>query len=99
MIFLIEKPASGESIKVVVYDSLEDLAQRVEWQDILEQSLRILDEEGNIYVWDDTKTNEWGIVYGYSLITNGTDTPLASKCKEKLNQLGHPGDFKIEVIV
>jgi hypothetical protein len=77
-------------IEVVIYDSLEDLAQRVEWQDILADSLKILDENGNVYVWDNSKRNEFGTIFDYSFKTNGTDLELINKCKDKFIQLGQP---------
>jgi GTP-sensing pleiotropic transcriptional regulator CodY len=96
MIFLTEKIRNRNRIEVFVYDSLEDLAQRVDWQDILDESLKILDEDGNLYVWDDSKRNEVGSVFSYSFKTNGTDFEFVKICKEKFNQLGQPDSFVIE---
>jgi len=65
----------------------------------LDESLKILDEEGNLYVWDDSKRNEAGSVFGYSFKTNGTDFEIVKICKEKFNQLGQPDSFVIETVV
>jgi hypothetical protein len=98
MIFLTEKIRKRDRIEVFVYDSLEDLVQRVDWQDILDNSLRILDEDGNLYVWDESKRTEVGTVFDYSFKTNGTDFELVKKCKDKFNQLGQPDSFEIETV-
>jgi hypothetical protein len=98
MIFLTEKIRNRNRIEVFVYDSLEDLAQRVDWQDILDESLRILDEDGNLYAWDDSKRNEVGTVFEYSFKRNGTDPELMRKCKDKFIQLGQPDSFEIETV-
>ena len=96
MIFLIYTIRTKKGIEVVIYDSLDDLSQRVDWQDILDPSIKILDEEGKIYVWDDSKENEVGTVYGYSFKIIGTDLELLQKCKTRFEQLGQPGEFEIE---
>ena len=98
MIFLTEKIRNRNRIEVFVYDSLEDLAQRVDWQDILDESLRILDEDGNLYAWDDSKRKEVGTVSNYSFKRNGTDFYLMKKCKDKFIQLGKPDSFEIETV-
>jgi len=98
MIFLTDKIRNKDRIEVFVYDSLEDLAQRVDRQDILDESLRILDENGNLYVWDESKSNEVGTVFGYSFKTNGTDLELVKRCKDKFTQLGLPNNFELETI-
>ena len=98
MIFLTKKIRNRNKIDVIVYDSLEDLSQRVEWQDILDISLKILDNEGKVYVWDDSKTNEAGTVYNYSFKTIGTDLVLVEKCRTKFRLLGKPDSFEIEAI-
>jgi len=96
MIFLTEKVRNRDKVEVFVYVNLEDLAQRVEWQDILDESIRILDEDGNIYVWDDAKRSEVGTVYHYSFKRHGVDLELIKKCKDKFIQLGKPDNFDIE---
>lgn len=96
MIFLTEI-RNRKKIEVIVYDSLQDLSQRVDWQDVLDDSLKILDEEGRIYVWDNSKRDQLGTVFNYSFKTNGTDSELAEKCKVKFSQLGQPDRFEIEI--
>lgn len=98
MIFLAEKIRNRNKIEVFVYDNLEDLARRVDWQDILDGSLKILDEEGKLYIWDDSQKNQAGTVFGYSFKTNGTDLELVAKCKVKFIQLGRPDSFEIEIV-
>jgi hypothetical protein len=97
MIFLTERIRSTHRIEVIVYDSLEDLSQRVDWQDVLGDSLRILDEEGQIHIWDHSKKEEVGTVFKYSFKTNGRDLELAEKCKRLFVQLGKPRCFEIEI--
>jgi hypothetical protein len=60
MIFLTDNIRKENRIEFIVYDSLEDLSQRVDWHDILDSASTILDEEGKIYSWDDTKEEEVG---------------------------------------
>jgi hypothetical protein len=98
MIFLTEKIRNRNKIEVFVYDSLDDLARRVDWQDILDKSLKILDEEGKLYVWDDSKKDEVGTVFNYSFKTNGTDLELVNKCKAKFSELGQPDSFEIDIV-
>lgn len=98
MIFLADTIRNENKIEVFVYESLDDLAQRVDWQDILDSSLKILDEDGKLYVWGDSKKDQTGTVFNYSFKTNGTDLELARKCKAKFNQLGQLDSFNIEII-
>lgn len=98
MIFLIQKIRNSNRIEVIVYESLDNVAQRIEWQDILDNTLKILDEVGNLYAWDDSKKNELGTVYNYSFKRNGTDLALIRHCKEKFMQLGQPDCFEMEAI-
>jgi GTP-sensing pleiotropic transcriptional regulator CodY len=97
MIFLTEKIRNGNKVEVLVYDSLKDLAQRVDRQDIQDKSLKILDEEGNVYIWDESKRKEVGTVFDYSFKTNGTDTELIRKCKDKFTQMGQPDYFELDI--
>jgi hypothetical protein len=98
MIFLTQKirNTSKSKIEVTIYESLEDLSQRVEWQDILDDSLKIMDEDGKLYVWDDSNRNEVGTVFNYSFKTNGTDAELIKKVKDEFTKLGQPDSFVIE---
>ena len=96
MIFLTDNIRKGNRIEFIVYDSLEDLSQRVDWRDILDPSLTILDEEGRIYVWDNSKRDEVGTVFNYSFKTIGIDLNLAEKCKTKFLQLGQQDSFEID---
>ena len=98
MIFLTDKKKiNNNKIQFDVYESLEDLSQRVEWQDILDPSIMILDSEGKIYVWDDSKQQELGTVYDYSFKVRGTDLNLADQCNTMYGQLGQPNSFEIEL--
>ena len=56
MIFLIDIVDSEH--QVIVYESIPDLIQRVEWQDIFEGKSIIIDENGTEYEWDSTKRDE-----------------------------------------
>ncbi len=61
MIFLIFIDDDEESIDV--YDSLEDFSYRVDRQDIINSDEILIDEFGNIYKWDETKTEEYGTTH------------------------------------
>lgn len=96
MIFLIDRVEDANRLEVHVYESLEDVSQRIEWQDILDPLLTILDEDGSAYVWDDARQDEVGIVYDYSFKPNGTNLQLAGKCKAKFLQSGKSDSFEIK---
>ena len=49
MIFCIDNKS------VDVYSNIKDLTNSLEWQDALSEDLVILDENGNVYRWDDSK--------------------------------------------
>jgi hypothetical protein len=95
MIFLTDNIRKENRIEFIVYDSLEDLSKRVDWQDILDPSLIILDEDGNIYTWDDKKIEEIGIVFNYSFKAVRTDLDLAKRCKAKFFEMGRPYSFEL----
>ena len=96
MIFLTDNIKKENGIEFIVYDSLEDLSRRVDWQDILDPCSTILDEDGKIYEWDDTKAEEIGTVFDYSFQAVRMDLDLAKRCKAKFLELGQPGCFDLE---
>ncbi|HEY0656584.1 MAG TPA: hypothetical protein VGD65_25800 [Chryseosolibacter sp.] len=98
MIFLTERIGNSATIEVEVYASLADVAERVEWQDILSDFLTVLDEQGNVYVWDNTKSNEAGTTYDYSFRIKGADLHLAKLCLARFRALGQPPTFEITEI-
>lgn len=83
MIFLIDKIDSEH--QVIVYDSITDLTQRVEWQDIFEGKSVIIDENGTEYEWDSSKKNEIGTVYDYTLIPTTRISELVTECLKRVN--------------
>ncbi len=83
MIFLIDKVNSEH--QVIVYESITDLTQRVEWQDIFEGKSIIIDENGIEYEWDSSKKNEVGTVYNYSLIPTSRVSELIAECLKRVN--------------
>ena len=83
MIFLIDKVDSEH--QVIVYESIADLTQRVEWQDIFEGKSIIIDENGIEYEWDSSKRNEIGTVYNYSLIPTSRVSELITECLKRVN--------------
>jgi hypothetical protein len=78
MIFLIDKVDSEH--QVIVYESIADLTQRVEWQDIFEGKSIIIDKNGTEYEWDSSKKNEIGTVYNYTLIPTSRVSELITEC-------------------
>ena len=83
MIFLIDKVDSEH--QVIVYESITDLTQRVEWQDIFEGKSVIIDENGTEYEWDTLKKNEIGTVHDYTLIPTARISKLITECLKKVN--------------
>jgi len=63
----------------------------------LDNSLRILDEDGKLYVWDDSRKDQVGTVFSNSFKTNGIDLELMNKCKTKFDQMGRPDNFEIDI--
>jgi len=83
MIFLIDILDSKHQVKV--YESIADLPQRVEWQDIFEGKSIIIDNNGIEYEWDSSKKNEIGSVYNYSLIPTSRVSELITECLNRVN--------------
>lgn len=80
--------------EVDVYDSTHDVAQRVEWMDILEPDLIMVDEHGVCYRWDRNKTGEEGMTYGYTLVESGINKELAEACLKFQQTSSDPFAFK-----
>ncbi|WP_298321273.1 hypothetical protein [uncultured Aquimarina sp.] len=78
MIFLIDKVDFEH--QVIVYKSITDLTQRVEWQDVFEGKSIIIDKNGTEYEWDSSKKNEIGTVYNYTLIRTSKVSELIDEC-------------------
>lgn len=70
----------NDTFEIVVYESIEDFTNRTEWQDIIDDYFTIIDNEGNIYKWDDSKKDEYGTVYNYTLKVDRIDTELSKAC-------------------
>jgi hypothetical protein len=67
---------NNSKIEVCVYDSLEDFTQRIEWQDTLDDNFVIIDKNGNIYKWDESKSEEFATTYNY--------TPIKKKNRSRI---------------
>lgn len=67
-------------VEVSVYESIEDFTMRTEWQDMLGDYFTIIDAAGNVYKWDDTKTEEYATVYNYTLQVAQVDRELGAFC-------------------
>lgn len=91
MIFCIDNYSDPK--KIIVYDSLHQLVNMVEWQDILDKGIVNIDSEGNIYEWDDTKYSEYATLHGYTMKVVGTNTDLANTCKKIFEKLNKPSEF------
>lgn len=94
MIFSVDN--NSDPKEIVVYDDIDQLASMVEWQDVLDTGLVIIDSDGNIYVWDDTKDSEIGATYDYSMKVVGTNTELANKCKQTYERQHGPTEFFLD---
>ena len=80
---------------VDVYDSTEHLSSSVEWQDILDNDLTIIDEIGNIYQWDNSKTKEIGTTYNYTLKICGFNPELSREILNTYTASNKPSEFLI----
>ncbi len=66
MIYLVDE--LKEEIQVSAHNSLSDIINGIDRQDIFEGKTKIVDEYGTMYEWDSTKEHEIGTVFGYTLI-------------------------------
>jgi hypothetical protein len=64
--------------EILTYESIDEIVNSIEWQDVLEDYFMIIDEQGNIYKWDESKDIEYGTVYGYSLKIVDYDIELSN---------------------
>ncbi|HEX8018180.1 MAG TPA: hypothetical protein VF465_23380 [Flavobacterium sp.] len=94
MIFCIDNYSKPKEI--VVYDSIDQITNMIEWQDILDKGIINIDADGNIYEWDDYKKSEYGRIYGYSMKVVGTNTDLANKCFLTYEKQNRPTEFLLE---
>lgn len=83
--------------EIYVYESLEDFTNRIEWQDVLNEHLIILDEHGNIYKWDKSKTNQFSTTYNYTLAIKKTDAELGKICQQNYALNNFSNEFTIEM--
>ncbi len=83
--------------EICVYDSLDDLTQSIEWQDILGNYFTIIDENGDIYKWDDSKTNEFATTYNYTLTIKNTDKDLGNLCQRNYALNNFATEFTFEI--
>lgn len=82
--------------EVTVYESINQLVNMVEWQDVLDKGVTIIDSEGKIYEWDDAKNEEYATVYEYSMRVAGTNTDLADKCVRAYEALDNLSEFLLD---
>jgi hypothetical protein len=95
MVFIVYKLDS--QFVVDAYSSLTEVSDSIEWQDILNDELTILDEEGSTYAWDNSKKDEYATIYGYTLHKIGSNKELAEKCKLTYGNEGHPDQFFMDI--
>ena len=93
MIFIIYDIDS--ELEIETFSTLEEISCRIEWQDILCETLTILDENGDIYAWDSSRKDEYATVYDYTLIKISSNLDLAEKCNKAYLELGQPDEFII----
>ena len=92
MIFTID--IVGSECHIVVYDNITDLTQRIEWQDIFEGQLTIIDEFGVEYDWDATRFNEIGTTYNYTLIPTSRVSNLVTQCLKMVSSNKNLREFR-----
>lgn len=85
----------GDTFDVDVYDGLDDLTCRVEWQDIYDGPFVIVDSGGNVYRWDASRRDEFATVYNYTLVKHHVDVELGQLCSTNYERLGRPYEFRI----
>jgi hypothetical protein len=61
----------------------------------MDDSLIILDNQGRICAWDDSKNNEVGTINHYTFKVVGMDSELAEKCQTKCNEFEQVWEFEI----
>jgi hypothetical protein len=83
--------------EIEVFNSLEDFTHSNEWQDILGDYFIILDEKGNIYRWDESKTDEYATVYDYTLVIKRTDEELGKLCQQNYVLNNFATEFNFEI--
>lgn len=94
MIFCIDNYKKPK--EVLVYESIEQLVDMVEWQDISDKGVTNIGSDGLIYEWDDTKRGEYATIYGYSMKVVGTNVDLANNCIQTYERLNKPSEFLLE---
>ena len=82
--------------KVTVYESINQLVNMVEWQDILNKGVTTIDTEGKVYEWDSAKSEEYATAYKYSMRVVGLNTDLADKCNRTYETLDRPSEFFLD---
>lgn len=82
--------------EVTVYESINQLVNMVEWQDILDKGVTTIDTEGKVYEWDSAKNEEYGTVYGYSMRVVEKNMDLADKCIQAYETLSKPSEFLLD---
>ena len=70
----------NNTFEAVVYESIEEFTKRAEWQDVIDNCFIIIDNNGKIYKWDDSKKDEYGTVYNYTLKIDRIDSELSKAC-------------------
>ena len=91
MIFVIDQHTD----EVNVFDSVDQLTSMVEWQDILNDEIAVIDERGNLYKWDSTKSEEIGTIYNYTMTSIGANMDLSQKCNKQYSELNQPNTFSL----
>lgn len=84
--------------EVVVYESLEDFIKSTEWQDIMDDYFTIIDDQGKIYKWDDSKKEEYGTVYNYTLKIDRIDYELSKACLSNYVKNNFATEFKFKFL-
>ena len=86
----------NNTFEVVVYESLEDFTKRTEWQDIIDDYFTIIDDKGKIYKWDDSKKEEYGTIYNYTLKIDRIDKELGKACLSNYETNNFSTEFKFK---
>jgi hypothetical protein len=94
MIYVIEK-IQNDKLRLERYQSLVEVANSLELQDVYGKAYTIISEDGVIYDCDRTlHSKDFGTTYGYTLIRIGIDNKLAVYCRQKFAALGWPDEIE-----
>jgi hypothetical protein len=79
-------------LTIEVFDSLLQLSKYFEWQDLLDENLTIIDNDGFIY-----KVKGYATNYEYELQPTDSNKILAETCNNYIKNSPNITEFKIKI--